>query len=182
MWRALSILLVSAAVAFAQDDAAPPELKTLEAHYDQGKLAKDQALREKYILDLTTLRFKLVKAGTDGWQAVDAEIIRHPGPAQGDPRWTKFLPGTWYSSRHDYLYRRDGSWTMLPADDDATQGTWAIHGNQLIEKVTGADDGVGPPPETIIMINDHLFIATSGTDVFYEKRPLSGGPPLRRDE
>ena len=182
MWRALSLLLVGATMAWAQDDAVPPELKTLEARYDQGKLANDEALRKKYIIELMNLRFKLVKEGKDTWQAVDSEMIRHPGPAPGDPQWTKFLPGTWYSSRHDYLYKKDGTWTMLPADPDATQGTWVIHGNQLTEEVPGMDAAGNKPPETIILINDHLFITTSDNRVFYEKRPLEGGPPLRRDE
>jgi len=30
------------------------------------------------------------------------------------------------SPRHDYLYRRDGSWTMLPGDEGTTHGTWRI--------------------------------------------------------
>jgi hypothetical protein len=42
------------------------------------------------------------------------------------------LVGKWSSPRHDYLYPSDGSWTMLPADEGTTHGTWRIERNQFL--------------------------------------------------
>jgi hypothetical protein len=180
MWCALSILLMSATLAWAQDDSIPAGLKRIESHYDQGKLATDEVLREKYITELTYLRWKLVHDHKDGWLAVDAEVMRHPVPASADPvAMARFVAGEWHSPREDYEYHADGTWTMLPADPGTTHGKWSIRGNQFIENAEGE---TAPPPETIILLDQDLFITMQGTDVFYEKRSLSGGPPLRRDE
>jgi hypothetical protein len=180
MWRALFLVLASARLAGAQDTSVPPELKALEGRYDQARLAKDEALREKYITELTDLRWKLVHDHQDGWVAVDAEVARHPAPAEADPAaLAKLITGDWHSPREDYRYSADGTWTMLPADPGTTHGKWSIQGNQFIESAEGE---TAPPPETIILLDHDLFITTQGTDVFYEKRSLAGGPSLRREE
>jgi hypothetical protein len=51
----------------------------------------------------------------DEWQTIDTEIKQHPAPKDSDGKiFSGRLVGKWRSPRHDYLYRDDGSWTMLP--------------------------------------------------------------------
>jgi hypothetical protein len=178
------LLLLSLSVGADQPAAAPgPELKAVEARYDQTQLAKDESLREKYILELAALRWKLASQNEPGWQAVDAEIAKHPAPANADAKALSTLRvGTWYSPRHDYLFKADGTWIMDPGDNDGnnTHGTWGVHGNDYAEKTA-------PPLDTnstykIILLDTNNFIyATAGTtEVFYEVRSLQGGLPIRR--
>jgi hypothetical protein len=51
------------------------------------------------------------------------------GPPQGDEdrRLLQLMVGEWQSPRHTYLYRSDGTWTILPERIDsyqATNGRW----------------------------------------------------------
>ncbi|MGB7005430.1 MAG: hypothetical protein WBE05_13510, partial [Pseudolabrys sp.] len=67
---------------------------------------------------------------TDEWQTMDAEIKRHPAADDSDSKiLSGRLVGKWASPRHDYLYRADGSWTMLSADEGTTHGSWHDPGN-----------------------------------------------------
>jgi hypothetical protein len=152
----------------ARDSAA-----LARAKQDYGKISQpSEAARSDYVTRLVRMREKAVRSKTDDWQAIDAEIKQHPAP--NDPRsnaLAKRLVGKWQSPRHDYLYRADGSWTMLPANEggvQSTHGTWRIEGNQLFDTV--ATD----PPETsqytIILITKKDFVFADQTDVFYETR------------
>jgi hypothetical protein len=149
--------------------AEPKELASAKA--DFAKIAKpDEAAREHYITTLTRLREKLARSNGD-WKDVDAEIMRHPAPADADGKaQTKLREGIWTSPRHDYLYRKDGTWTMLPADPGTTHGTWHIEGNQCEERAIVQ----GAAPDTskykIILLTPKDFVFTDGTAVFYEVR------------
>jgi hypothetical protein len=100
---------------------------------------------------------------TDEWQAIDAEIKRHPAPSDSDSKkLSSVLVGEWASPRHDYLYRADGTWTMLPVEENVTHGRWRIEGNQYVS--TAATD----PSETrytIILITKKDFVFTDQTAV-----------------
>ena len=146
-------------------------LRTLgEMKRDYGKISHpSEAARSDYITRLVRLREQAARLKTDAWQAIDAEIKQHPAPGDSDNRaLSKLLVGKWESPRHDYLYRADGTWTMLPADPDTTHGTWRIEGNQYFD--TAAID----PPETaqytIILMTKRDFVFTDQELVFYEKR------------
>ncbi len=80
--------------------------------------------------------------------------------------------GQWSSPRHDYLYRADGTWVMLPADPDSTHGTWRIAGNQYFD--TTAVDPAVERQYTIILISKRDFVFSEkdkdGLYVFYETR------------
>lgn len=54
-----------------------------------------------------------------------------------DAELRKLMVGRWTTGRHEYDYRADGTWRMLPADISTTKGTWRIENRQLIEE-TGA--------------------------------------------
>ena len=141
-----------------------------EIKRDYGKISHpSEAARSDYITRLVRLREKAARLKTDAWQAIDAEIKQHPAPGDYDNKaLSKLLVGKWESPRHDYLYRADGTWTMLPADPDTTHGTWHIEGNQYFD--TAAID----PPETaqytIILMTKRDFVFSDQEVVFYETR------------
>jgi hypothetical protein len=53
--------------------------------------------------------------------------------SQSDAELTKLMVGKWTTGRHEYLYRANGTWQMLPADISSSHGTWRIVHHQLIE-------------------------------------------------
>ena len=50
-----------------------------------------------------------------------------------DAELRQLMVGRWTTGRHDYEYKADGTWRMLPADISTTKGTWRIEKHQLIE-------------------------------------------------
>ena len=127
-----------------------------------------EAARLDYVTRLLLLRKKAAERGkTDEWQAIDAEIYRHPAPASDEKGLADRLVGEWASPRHEYLYRRDGTWTMLPKDNDTTHGTWRIEGNQYV--TTNSLD-TRSDRYTVIMITKKYFVLADEEAVFYETR------------
>jgi murein DD-endopeptidase MepM/ murein hydrolase activator NlpD len=45
----------------------------------------------------------------------------------------QLMVGRWTTGRHDYEYKADGTWQMLPTNISTTNGTWRIESRQLIE-------------------------------------------------
>jgi len=141
-----------------------------KAKRDYEKISQPgEAARSDYITRLVRMRDKAARLKTDDWQAINAEIKRHPAPNDSDSKTLSGrLAGEWSSPRHDYLYRTDGTWTMLPIEENITHGTWRIEGNQYSSTVATE------PPETtqytIILITKKDFVFTDQTNVFYETR------------
>jgi hypothetical protein len=141
-----------------------------QAKRDYDKLSNpSEAARSDYIIRLVRLRQQAAKQKTDEWQAIDAEMKRHPSPSDADnKKFASFRVGEWETPRHDLLFRPDGTWTMLPAEEGVTQGQWRIEGNQYFE--TFATE----PPEThqytIILMTKQDFVFTDDEIVFYETR------------
>jgi len=143
-----------------------------EAKRDYEKASHpSEAARSNYITRLVRMRQKVARLKkTDEWQAIDAEIKRHPAPSDSKTL-SSLLVGKWQSPRHNYLYRADGTWTMLPAEEDgvqSTHGTWRIEGNQFFD--TAAVDPTETSQYTIILITKKDFVFTDQTHVFYETR------------
>ena len=115
-----------------------------EAKRDYEKISKpSEAARSDYITRLVRMREKAARLRTDEWQAIDAEIKLHPAPSDADgKKLSSLLVGEWASPRQDYLYRADGTRTMLPVEENATHGRWRLEGNQYFD--TAATD----PPTT----------------------------------
>jgi hypothetical protein len=127
-----------------------------------------EAARSTYITGLVRLREKAARGNTGEWQAIDAEIKQHPAPGGSDGKaLSGLLAGQWESPRHDYLYRADGTWTMLPADEGTTHGTWRIEGNQYFD-TNSLDTQTGQ--YTIILITKNDLVFADKTGVFYEVR------------
>ena len=164
---ATALLLIALATSLFA--AEPKELQTARAHF-QGLAHITEADRQHYVVSLAGLRDKFVQANrTSDWQAVDAEIRRHPAPKDSDSKaFSKALVGEWASPRHEYVFRSDGTWSMLPAEPGITHGRWRIQGNQYFDIAE-----VNPPDTsryTIILLSRQDFIFTDGEVVFYERR------------
>jgi hypothetical protein len=159
----------------AQQTPAPRYVAAFEKmKRDYGKIAHpSEQQRADYISRLVRLREEAIRKMSYTWRAIDTEIAQHPVPADSDGKAlaARFV-GQWSSPRHDYQYRADGTWIMLPADPDSTNGTWRIEGNQYFD--TTAVDPSGTRQYTIILISkrDFVFSETDkdGVYVFYETR------------
>jgi len=141
-----------------------------KAKRDYEKISHpSEADRSKYITRLVRLREKAADAKTDEWQAIDSEIKQRPAPSDSDGKTLSgLLVGQWESPRHDYLYRADGTWTMLPIEPDVTHGTWRIEGNQCFE--TTATEPPLKTQYTVILITKKDFVFMDQTNIFYETR------------
>jgi len=188
-WIVLGLLAVTQT---AMEADKPTPLQILEARYDTSKFAANENLREKYVHELTVLRFQAIRDKSDAWKQVDAEIEKYPAPAKTDSAiLNKLRAGKWESSRHDYLYRTDGTWVMDPNDhsfplSQHTHGTWSIKGNHYT--VGYAPSGAESYNYTIILLDDKIFIFTESTaaggqtSLYFERRAGTNWPPLRRGE
>jgi hypothetical protein len=128
-----------------------------------------EAARTDYITRLVRLREEAADRNTDAWKAIDVEIRDHPAPIDSNSKaLSARLVGKWESPRHDYLYRADGTWTMLPAEPDIAHGTWRIEGNQYLD--THSSEPEQTTRYTIILISKRDFVFTDKDIVFYETR------------
>ena len=153
-----AVLIMTLATGFAAED--PKELLAAKKEFAAAP-HPDEAARQHYITTLARLREKLAKSNGN-WQAVDAELRHHPVPSDADSKALSSLrAGKWKSPRHDYLFRKDGTWTMLPAEPDATRGQWRIEGNRYHEE---------DRTYTLILLTNKDLIFTDGQVVFYETR------------
>lgn len=132
--------------------------------------------RNQYLDRLATLRFKIsmsqekITAREDSEiAAIDEEIRKSPMTSNYDSKLlSRLRVGEWESPRHDYLYRSDASWTMLPIIPNVTRGRWKIERNMYYDWVP-----IYAPkelPYKIILLDDHYFIFSNGNQLFYEKR------------
>jgi hypothetical protein len=153
----LVVVLVFVTTAIANDPAGLVAAKTKFAQSN----SHSETDRQQYIETLRKLRDKYPK--DEDWQAVDAEVRRHPAPA--DPNFSQLRVGKWETPRHEYLYRKDGTWVMLPEEKDATSGKWRIEGNHYI-----ATNVAGTTTYTIILLNKKYFIYADDDLVYYETR------------
>lgn len=172
--RDLILLLICAAIALPitasaeQPNAASSKVALERARQRFERLPHPtEAERSDYIVRLIRLRERVARLKGDQWQPFDAEIKRHPAPSDS-VELSRRLVGKWQSPRHDYLYQSDGTWTMLPADEGTTHGTWRIEGNQYVDTASLYPDK--PSQSTVILINQKYFVTADDDGVFYETR------------
>jgi len=137
---------------------------------DYGKLIHpSETARADYISRLTRLREQAVRRNRGEWKAIDAEIKQHPAPSDTDSKTlTALRVGDWESPRHDYRYRSDGTWIMLPDEEGATNGSWRIEGNQYFDGA--AVEAPKIEQYTIILLTKRDFVFMDNEAVYYEKR------------
>jgi hypothetical protein len=132
-----------------------------------------EADRVRYITRLVRLRESFTRAQADLMFAIDGAVIKHPMPVDVDiAKLRKRLVGQWTSPRHSYLYRADGTWTMLPEVIDGektTHGVWHIQGNKFFQhaSVESAESDTG---ETIIILTDTDFVWSTEKAPYYMRR------------
>jgi hypothetical protein len=136
-----------------------------KAKSEYAKAAQTETARVAYVTKLIRMRARFAQAGNLQWKAVDAEIMRHPVPADSAELST-FLIGEWASPRHEYVFRSDGTWSMLPVEPDTTHGKWRIEGNHYFD----TDPGGNTRKYTLLLLTVNDFVFTDGEVVFYETR------------
>ena len=73
--------------------------------------------------------------------------------SQTDQELRKLMVGKWTTGRHEYIYRSDGTWRMLPTDISTTHGKWRIENHQLIQE-TGARTFIEVTPKQLVLRNN----------------------------
>ena len=167
LWRYMSksrLAMLAAFLCFAACCPAqePMELRETREAYQKGP--KTETARANYVERLVLLRQQFASARNQAWQVVDAEIRHHPAPPDSS-RFARIMIGKWRSPRHDYVYRRNGTWSMLPAEPDSTRGKWHFVGNVCIET-----NILGTYRYTTILLTAEDYVCTDGEVVFYRKR------------
>ena len=76
-----------------------------------------------------------------------------------DANSSRLLVGTWQGSRHQTLYRADGTWVLDPPDEgDNTHGKWRIEDGKLIETWRFRDESSdSTSTEEIIELTEKIF-------------------------
>lgn len=81
--------------------------------------------------------------------------------------------GFWNSPRHGYVYRQDGTWSMLPEVDGGTGGSWKIQGDILTITYSNDPPTSKPSVYTILSLdqNEITYKDTERNVVYRLKRP-----------
>jgi hypothetical protein len=152
----------------------------LRYHTNRAQMAAEKA-RLRYVTDLTEIACRYMDIGKgqawlklqDGWEALNREIVLYPAPKDSDAKTlSRLLVGRWESPRHDYIYYKNGKWSMLPIEPDVTHGHWRIVGNQYWDGDVVENGAVAHgTPYTIILLNQKYFVFTNSPEsAFFEQR------------
>ena len=173
----LKIALIAAMLAAPLLVHGADELAEAKAKYNHAKPASGEAARLDYVHELIRMHDKLmlIDKGPQWTDAVEArfraindEMKQHSAPSDSNSKaLSKMLSGKWRSPRHDYSYKSNGTWIMLPVGEGGSSphGIWTIKGNLFTTD--------GKNEYTIILLDAHDFVYTDNDgDVFYEKRIL----------
>ena len=76
-----------------------------------------------------------------------------------DAALSRLLVGTWQGTRHQTLYRANGTWILDPPDEgDNTRGKWRIEHGKLIETWRFRDESSdSTSTEEMIELNEKTF-------------------------
>jgi len=165
---------VLASVSFATE---PKELLAAKRRYEQATPPGNETARIEYVTAIARIVDKYIeeyrengdRSHSDDLQAAYAEMKLHPAPGNSDSHTLSALRvGKWSSPRHDYIFKKDGTWSMLPIEELTTHGKWRIEGNQYYEEY-GMPSATAPR-YTIILLSSRYFVFADKEVVFFESR------------
>ena len=156
--------ILLATVSISRGD--PAELLRAKAAFEHLKRPSEEE-RVHYIVHLIGLRQRYAKLADQQWRwDVDAEILSRPAPP-ATATYVRRIVGKWRSPRHDYLYRANGTFTILPVEPDSRWDRWRIDGNRLFQAFSDQPDKFHE--YTIILLTDEWLVFTDGY-VYYHTR------------
>jgi hypothetical protein len=82
----------------------------------------------------------------------------NPTVSESDLEIAAIMVGKWTTGRHDYIFRKDGTWQMLPITEGGTAGKWHIKGGRLF-------DG-NPPSMQFLKVTQDLLILKNDSGVY----------------
>jgi len=169
----IGILVAAIVIATSVAAEEPKELRDARRQFESLR-HPSEAERVAYITRLVRLRESFTRADYKKMEAIDAEVIRHPMPPGVDSaELRKRMVGRWTSPRHSYLYRADGTWTMLPEFEDglqATHGVWHIEGNKFFQNALVQPPEAPDTGETIITLTKTDFVWSTTKAPYYMRR------------
>jgi hypothetical protein len=142
MIRSTLAALVIAALSTGAFAKEPKELEAARKEYEQAKAKDPEAARVKLV---TTLAKKMREYAMnfhdtgsrdhdEDFRAYSAEAVKHPAPKDLNGKaLAPLLVGKWETTRHDFEYKKNGTYVMLPDEPEAARGKWRIEGNQFIQ-------------------------------------------------
>jgi hypothetical protein len=110
----------------------------LEYQKDLNAMKQEDA-RVRYVTALTNVAYDYIDIGKGpaweyletGWEALNAEIDRYPAPADSDSKTlSRLMVGKWGTPRRDFIFRKNGTSTILPVAEDDASDHWWIKGNK----------------------------------------------------
>ena len=171
--RGIATVVFAAACASAASADEPKQLVELRSRFE-AIAHPTEADRVRYIMSLVRLRESFTRADYKKMEAIDTEVVKHPMPSEVDSAdLRKRIVGQWTSPRHSYLYRANGTWTMLPEFEDGMQAT---HGVWHIERNTFFQNALVKPPEqpdrgeTMIILTGTDFVWSTHIAPYYMRR------------
>ncbi len=153
------------------------DIQLAKQKYEQSVATDREGARLVYITKLANLLSDLIddrmstghSKNPEYFDLLYTELKLHPAPQDSDSKvFSQLRVGRWESPRHEYEYRSDGTWNMLPFEPGITSGHWRIEGNKYFDGIESEFDA--NDQFTIILLTKRYFILTNGTNVFFEAR------------
>lgn len=161
----LSVSAIVLTAAFALYAKEPSELEAAKQEYEKAAHDGEDAARARYVNKLSQMLSRLIAEkqsrgryeNIEYWNAIFAELKRHPLPINSDPQsLSKLIVGKWESPRRIYEYRPDGL-----VVSDASSDRWRIEGNDLFK---------GDQRYLLLVLDRSYLVFTDGEAVFHHTR------------
>ena len=162
MIRPLLASLVCLTLATSLMAKEPKGLAAAKKEYEQAKAKDPEGAREQYanalakIVGKYTEEFRNTGSREHGeeMQALLAELKKYPAPKDADSKkLSALMLGEWHTTRHELLYKKNGTYVMLPEEKESTRGNWSIKGNQFTQTEGDVDAHY-----TIVLLNADYFV------------------------
>ena len=77
-----------------------------------------------------------------------------PAVSKSDSEIGAIMVGKWTTGRHDIIFRKDGTWQMLPIDSGGTAGKWHIKDGRLFDGNPPSMPFLKVTQDSLILKND----------------------------